>query len=531
MDKLNFNLNRMIFHVHLRRHNYVFLFAAISLFIIALNVFNIFPSNFFLQLISLCATAFVILFLPTYPLIFLIFNKNNLTFFEKLSITIALNLTFYILVGYIGNAFGILVTGFFYFISILIIYFFLICYCFLIDFRKKTLFFIPMGSKAEQFKLFDRDFSLIAYIKKKIHINVLLLILFLILLSVLHGIRFSYFYGTDAMYHVFLMDLISKLNYLPTNQYFGALGLHIFGAVINFFTNINVILIGKYFLFYTYFVSALIFYNILLRIFKNRNIAIFGVFLLESSSLGFSVMMYEFWPTSLATILSLQIFLLLYIRLQSLISPERPNKKVLLSNMIFNYILIILLGISAIFTHSLISMIYIVSFSFVFLIYFVKNYRRGIDFSILSTLLLIFLLLYESTDISRHWQLADFLSLPWYFFVLGIAAGVFLILYFRRGINFTTGRFEEIIKGKKYRYYKTFEDKYIFPLLYSFIVILLFVFWYLNSFFLDMYFTKIFILIESLIFGFFCFWGLILFQKKIENLLKKLLGMKLTYQP
>jgi len=397
--------------------------------------------------------------------------------------------------------------------------------------KKKETFFIAKESRITKENHIGLNFSILTHIKKRIPLTALLCIIFLILLSVLHTIRFSYFYGTDAMYHVFLMDWIAKLNFLPVNQYFGALGLHIFGAVINLFSNINVILIGKYFLFYTYFVSALIFYNILMRIFKNRNIAIFGVFLLESSSLGFSVMMYEFWPTSLATIFSLEIFFLLYVRLQSLIKEEPPNKDSLVSNLPFTYILIVLLGISAIFTHSLIAMIFIVSFSFIYLLYFVKNYRRGIDFSVLALLLILFLVFYDMTDISRHWRLFDFLSLPWYVLVLGVSAGVFLVLYLRRGIDFSEGRFKLIIMGKKYKYYKTFEDKYIFPILYSFIVILIGVFWYLNVFFLDMYFSKIFILIETLIFAIFCYWGLVLFQKKPRGkpLYLWLLGLSIIY--
>jgi len=375
MGNFSLKLNNILFHLYLRRHTVVFLSSLISLLLIAFNVFgiNALLSNFnipiltiFLQILTLCATAFTILFLPNYPLFFILLKKKEFTFLEKLGITISFNLAFFILIGYLGNSFGIPITGFFYFLVVATIYFLFILFIIIKDVRRKTVFFLQKPASSDEKELIYTNFSFISYCKSKVRLNIVLLFVFLILLSVVHSIRFSYFYGTDAMYHVFMMNMITKLNYLPTNQYFGALGLHIFGAVINFFSNINVILIGKYFLFYTYFVSALIFYNILKRIFKNQNIAIFGVFLLESSSLGFSVMMYEFWPTSLATILSLEIFFLLYVRLQNFIKLERPDKKNVLSNISFNYALIILLGVSAIFTHSLISMIYIVSFSDIF---------------------------------------------------------------------------------------------------------------------------------------------------------------------
>ncbi len=481
-----------------------------------INILGFFPSNsnFLIDLILLCATAFIVLFLPTYPIFFLLIPKKQFNFLEKLALTICVDLAFYILIGYIANSLGIPITGLFFYLSISILYIFFILYSLIKDVKNKEKFFISSENVNNERKKIELKFSLASYVKKKVSLPSLMLFIFLILLSILHSVRFSYFYGTDAMYHVFLIDWISKLNFLPVIQYFGSLGLHIFGAVIHFFSNIDVILIGRYFLFYTYFVSALIFYNILMRIFKNRNIAILGIFLLESSSLGFSAIMYEFWPTNIATILSLEIFFLLYVRLKNLIKPIRPDKASIFSNIIFMYIIIVFLGVSAIFTHSLISMIFIVSFSFIYLIYFVKNYRRGIDFSVLCIILLIFLILFGATDISLHWQIAGFFRLPWYILVLGAAAGVFIVLFYRRGINFSSGRFELVITGKKYKYYKIIEDKYLFPILYSLIVVIIASFWYLNFFFLDLYFSKIFISIESLIFVVFCYWGLVLFQKK-----------------
>jgi hypothetical protein len=515
LGKFETKFYAFLLRVYVRKHLVIFLLAAIALSIVALNVFGIISAPFdpFTQSILLCSTAFIILFLPSYPIFFLIIPKKKFNLFEKLGITVTINLAFYILMGYFGNSIGIPINGAYFFIAVILLYGLLIVYSMVRDVKQRTIFF-QRNDIIKEKKQIDQDFSLISYIKNKIPLTGLILIIFLILLSVLHSVRFSYFYGTDAMYHVFLMNWIAKAHFLPVDQYFGALGLHIFGAVIKLFSSFNVILIGKYFLFYTFFVSALIFYNILVRIFKNRNIAILGVFLLESSSLGFSVMMYEFWPTSLATIISLEIFFLLYVRLKKLIKPDRPDKASIFSNMILIYVLIIVLGVSAIFTHSLIAMIFIVSFSFIYLIYFVKNYRRGIDFAIMCILLGIFLLLYDATDISRHWKLVHFLSLPWYLLVLGVAGGVFIVLYLRRGINFSTRRFGSIIRGEKYKYYKTFEDKYLFPILYSSIVIIIAVFWYLNITFLNLYFSKVFILIETLIFAIFCYWGLVLFQKK-----------------
>ncbi|MFX1587980.1 MAG: hypothetical protein ACFFC1_07480, partial [Promethearchaeota archaeon] len=297
-------------------------------------------------------------------------------------------------------------------------------------------------------------------------------------------------------------------------RYFGALGLHIFAAVIHFFSGIDHILIAKYFSFYTFFASALIIYNILMRIFKNRNLAILGILILETTSLGFSNMMYQFWPSSLATIQSLFIFFLLYSRLQKLVEVETPTKKDLFNHLIFSYILIIFTTISTLFTHSLISMVFIVSYTFIFLIYFVKDFKRGVEFLILCVSISIFLLLYNFSDISLHWNLVDIIDLPWYLLLIGVLSGIVIIWRLRTSIQFRSGRFSSVIMGKTKKYYKRIEDKIIIPLLFIIIGIFSIGFIIVNLFFLNLVFSKVLVAIECFIMIYFGLWGLILFQKK-----------------
>ena len=153
------------------------------------------------------------------------------------------------------------------------------------------------------------------------------MIIFLILICIFNVVRFEYFFGTDPWLHSYISKRIVKMNHLPLKEYYGSVGLPIFGAIIHFFSGVDFILIPKFFIFYTIPLSALIFYNILMRIFKNQNLAFFGVFILEFSSLGFAYMMYQYWPAHLSLIQTLTIFFLLYVRLQKFIKIERPTKK------------------------------------------------------------------------------------------------------------------------------------------------------------------------------------------------------------
>jgi hypothetical protein len=487
--------------------------------------------QFFFTLISLLSTAFIVIFLPFYPLFFIIFRNKNFNFLEKFSLTIVANLTLYILSAYLGNFFEIPITGYFFFLLTLIIYFSLLLYIIIYEERTKTSLFLKVKEFRVDKQSFYENFSILKYFKRRVPLTGILVVIFLILMSILNGVRFSYFYGTDAMYHIFMAKVINNINYLPVDQYFGALGLHLFAALIHFYTGINHLLLAQYFSFYTFFVSGLLIYNILRRIFKNRNLAILGVFLVEITSLGFSNTMYQFWPTSLASIQSLYILFLLYVRLEDFIKEEPPTKKEIFSNLTFTYVFIILIYISALFTHSLIATIYMVSFTFIFLIYFTRSYKRGIDFIILCICLGAFVALFNISGISAHWKIVDILGFPWHFLVIGGIIGFLIVLKLRSGIKFEKNRFKSVISGQKYGYYKKIEDKLVFPIFFSFIAIFLTGVLVVNFNFLDLYISRIFIALEFFIMIFFGTWGLILFQKNSRGklLVLWLFGMVIIY--
>jgi len=523
MENLKISFKKLIYSLYPRKQIILFVISLISLGIIFLNLIgisdiliinNMFICRTFFQVICLLSTAFFVVFLPFYPLFFTIFREKDFNSLERISLTIIANLTLYILATYLANFLGIAITGYFFFLLSLIIYIFFISYIIIYEKRTNYTLFLRKKELIINEHSFYESFSIWNYLKRRIPLKVILIIIFLILMSILHGVRFSYFYGTDAMYHVFMAKLINYLNYLPVDQYFGALGLHLFTALIYFFTGIDHLLLAKYFSFYTFFVSALIIYNILKRIFKNQNLALLGVFLLEFTSLGFSNMMYQFWPTALATIQSLFIFFLLYVRLENFVKEKTPTRAIIFSNLIFTYSFIILIFISALFTHSVIAAIYIVSFTFIFLIYFARSYKRGIDLIVLCICLGLFIVLLNITGISSHWQIINVLSLPWHFLAIAGVIGFLIILKLRNGIKFEKNNFKSIILGQKYGYYKKIEDKLVFPLFFSFLVIFIVGFLVLNLNIFYITFSKILVTIECFIMIYFGVWGLIIFQKK-----------------
>ncbi len=528
MDSVYSIAENIIYFIRTRIQLIIFLTSIISIFFIFLKLINIeiitwISMNpillFLIQCFIRSSSIFAILFLPTYPLIFLVLKNNLYHFREKLGIAIVLNLSFYIIIGFIGSWINLPITFEYFFFSMLLTYFLLGLIAIFLSYRRGTILFFKKPEKIGFKRLIEEDFSLYKFIIKSLSLNGILLFIFIVLICILNLVNTSIFAGTDPWLHISIVRYITEVNYIPMNEYYGALGLHTFGAVIYFFSGVDLILLPKCFIFYTIPLSSLILYNLFMRIFKNKNLAIFGVFLLMSS-FGFSwFMMVQFWPSGIALIQGLVIFFILYVRLQGLTKDHIPKREDISSNILFSYILSIFIFISSLLTHSLLTMILLISFLWFYLIYFVKDYRRGFDILLVVMFFCFFFLFYYFNISVGHFQVFDpFRILPWYYLLFGALAFTFVItlilLRYRRSMDFSRGKFRLIITGKKKRIYKKIEDKIIFPLIFGLTIILSIVFTLVNLTVFSISITYVFYFIEMLIISSFAIWGLLIFQYK-----------------
>ena len=135
MKNQNLSLNNIIFYIKIRIHLFVVLISLISIISIFLRIvnFNSFSGisqivflDWIFHLIVYTSTGFALLFLPMYPIIFIIFKENNLNFLERMTISIVINLSFYVIVGILGFYLGFALTDWFFFIILVIMYFLLI---------------------------------------------------------------------------------------------------------------------------------------------------------------------------------------------------------------------------------------------------------------------------------------------------------------------------------------------------------------------------------------------------------------------
>ncbi len=472
----------------------------------------------FQVLIGLSA-IFILLFLPTYPIFFYLLNDRSFKFREKISMTIVCNLSFYILIGFIGNTLNSSISFEYFFFVLTITFIIILVITSFYSNHQGTVFFLKKSSSANFVQKTKRKISIFSYNKKYISLNGILLIAFIILICILSVVNTQFFAGTDPWLHISIIKYITQVRTIPINEYYGALGLHIYGAVFHFFSGLDIILIPKYFVFFTYPLSSLIVYNLLMRIFKNKNLAIFGVFLLVFSSLGFSYMMIQFWSSAIALILGLMIFFVLYVRLQTFTKEKLPKREDLMSNMLFSYFFLTMLFITSLLTHSLITMVLIISYLWIYLIYFITNYRRGFDILLLGIFLCIFSVFYYFNISTGHIrQLLPFYVLPWYYLMFGIIAfagfEIILIKHYRKSMEFTKGRYKLIIVGKKHHIYKKIEDKYLFPLIFTLIIFPTLFFSIGNILIFNLEPLSIFNMLDILILSVFAYWGLVVFQYK-----------------
>ena len=527
METLKKRSFELYFFIRKRIHLFTLLLSILSLIVIftkilnldinlGLSKFTFFDVSY--QIIVILGIIYTVLFLPTYPIFFIIRLGKNFNVLERISITIVLNSVFYILLGYIGYWIGAKLDAFFFFYALLIMFLLLFGYILFNEIKEGKYHLLKPGELKKERKIDVNSFSLLDFLKRKVTVNGFLLLIFIFLICLLSIVRFSYFVGTDPWLHIFISKMITEFNYLPIDLYHGELGFHIFGAVINLFSGLNHVLIPKFFVFYTFFVSALIFYNLMMRIFKVKNLALFGVFILEFSSLGFSTMMLQYWPSGSALIKCLMIFFLLYTRLQDFIQEERPTNKSILSNIFVYYTLIILIFISSVLTHVVTTLVFLFSFLWLFFIYFLKDYKRGFDFILLVGLVVIFFIFNIFGIGSGHYWFFIPLNLPLSLIFLGVGAGgvAGLLLFWKlqKSITFTKGRYKEVIFGKRNRYYKKIEDNFILPLIFSILILFVGIFLIANLIWLNLAIINVFYVFEILMFSAFAIWGLIVFQKK-----------------
>ena len=527
MKNLKKIIPKIIFGIKARLLLISFIVSLISVLLILLKLINFniligfsaIPTlNLLFESLVLFSTIYCLLFLPSFPLFFIIFRKKDFTLLVKLSLTIVVNLSYYILLGYLVFFITNEITGYSIYFSMIFTFLSLILYIFLVEIKTRK-FYLFKSYKSSIPTDFNYDnFSLLNLIRNKIHLTGILLIIFLFLNSILTVVRYDFFYGTDPWLHITIIKMISEMNFLPVNEYYGSLGFHIFSSIIHFFSGVDIILIPKYFTFYTIFLSALVFYNLLKKIFKNEDLAIFGVFLLEFSYLGFNYMMYQYWPSSLVLIQCLFIFYMLYNRLLNFVKTNRPTKKIIGKDIFFNYSIIILIFISATLAHSLNSLILLILFLGIFFIYFINDVRRGIDFILLLILSIIFIIILQFDLGTGHfWFIYDILlywkELFFLIFILALPVG-FLLWKIKRSILFTTGRYEAVIKGQTLSNYKTIEDKFFIPITFIVVIIITILFFIGNLLFFKVPSIFLLVVIQALFLIIFGIWGIVLFQKK-----------------
>lgn len=514
-----------------KKRKYLFsLFLLISLFFLLLHLTNLeelfdlaqFPVfNSFFSASLFLNSIIVLLFLPSYPLYFLILELNHLNILEKCGFTFVTNLSFYILSGYIGYFIGLPLNSFYFFLSVAIFYVFLILIFILIKLRMIYLGKIKENRDYKEI-LNYQDFSMKSSLKWffKTNINSIFLIIFLCLLGFLFLVVFSTFSALDAWHHITLVKIISTNNYLPLENYYGSMGIHIFGVVFHYFSGLDFIFLPKYYIFYSIPLFSVIIYVFVKKVFKNKSIAIFGVFFIESGSVFLIRILNEFWPTSLVICQMMFIFYILYLRVEKLLEKKYVTFRDTKKNMSLYYFIIIMLFISSIFIHSLITMILLITYIWVYLIYFLRDYRRGFDFILLVVLIFV-LFIFIFFDFSVGHLSAAFRNILKmgeiniiYYIIVGfvILMHVLIILKFARNIKF--GRKTMILNSNKknMKNQRRIEKKIIMPLVLLIIILINIILFSLNLW-IGMINSYIFLAVKLVFITFLAFWGYITFQK------------------
>ncbi len=260
MYNFKLGLIKSLLHVRKHFHCYMFVVSLISVAFLLLKLIwidtllgfgsNILLSSFF-GFFWTVSSIFIILFLPSYPIIFIIYKSINFNVLEKICLTIVINLSFYIIIGYFGNGVGVALNIYYFFSLLLSFYFVLLIISLILNKNNKIDKKISSESKKNQSIDSYEDFLVFEYIKNKLSLNGILLIIFAVLLITALLVNVEIFGGTDPWYHILIIKIIVNANSLPLNEYFGAMGFHIIGAVFHLFSGIDLLLIPNSFILFT----------------------------------------------------------------------------------------------------------------------------------------------------------------------------------------------------------------------------------------------------------------------------------------
>ena len=179
LNMYNFKLRfiKSLLQVRKRYNRYLFIASFISVVFLFLKLIRIdilfnFDSNIvfgslfgFFWMVS---SIFIILFLPSYPIFFTFYKKIKFNALEKISLTIVMNLSFYMIIGYFGNGVGYALNMHFFFSVLLCSYFGLLIIGYVIKKKFKTV--KNLTSPSEKTVSLDsyEDFQVLRYIKNKI---------------------------------------------------------------------------------------------------------------------------------------------------------------------------------------------------------------------------------------------------------------------------------------------------------------------------------------------------------------------------
>jgi len=395
--------------------NLLFIFSS---FLIFINFFAIHLNSLFLLFPSL----FLIYFAPGYQIFFKFFEAKY-SFIEKLTLTVLVGIIFNILIGIFAGHLGILITDYFYLISILITFYF---FMFLYKFSRKTTFF----------KKYNLENT-----RELIPKNLLLYIVFLLLFAIFSISRYPILFGDDSWFHLILTDEIIETGKIPFELYRGTNGLHLMGTVLHLFSGHPTIEIVRYFPIINFLISGLMGFVVFNKIFKNDQIGILGSFLLLISPFRFDIPQSQYVPTALGLVVFLFMMFFYIERIKNFTWEIKQTVKI--------FLFIGLGFLTLIFISDISVLIFLGLFVFISFFFTILDKKKIIDFGFFVFLFLIYgvynIIGFQNIIFERF--LVN-ISLPIYIYLILGAIGIFLIFLINKYSAEPKGKFVTWIKKK-----------------------------------------------------------------------------------
>lgn len=397
-------------------YNFYLIIVPILIYPIMIILELLIHFNLFRNIIIQFIVGIYFFIIPLYPIFFRLDRKpSNLMISENLVYLLVADLSIYVLFAVFLNIFSLS----FNFVYVFLFSIVLFAASFLVSLYRIYKSNEILDNKKKLKNIFMEN---LFYFKKESRNyrffpkNYLLLLIFLLMAGIFVAVRFPVLYGDDPWFHAEITNLLVKTgSFSWTKEYYSLIGFYSLGGTFQLFTGIDILTIAKWFPVLSFLLGGVLGFTIMKLFFKNDQIAILGGVIFIITPFNMALILGQYWPSSIASILCLGsiLFSLKIIDTQE----DQP----------IMYLFLTLAGISSFFVHDFTAVLMYIGIIFVYMIQALRRRKNNLRMIFIYIFVIVFSVILRVIDKMSFLSglLINIITLPYYLWIGLIIGAIF----------------------------------------------------------------------------------------------------------